>query len=162
MISTTFGDSNKYSYGNSVTKTTSSYPEGSLTFSGQKTRKGKVLSSDPNTSRMELLISANSFSYPQKKSDRVQRTLNYMGKIFTKDNLQTTGFRNRPILNLNRGEFDFTPKNLVNPSCTRRVLVTAPSKRKHYSFFGEKKKKTLFENKRDNTTYNFIRALSKK
>ena len=68
---------------------------------------------------------------------------------------------NRPILNLNRGEFDFNPKNIIDPSPTNRILVT-PYRKRNKSV----QKNSLYQTGKfkinDNNADNYLKHFYKK
>ena len=79
------------------------------------------------------IISIDNSSY---KNDRVQRTLSTMGKTINKESIPPgQSFRNRPVPNLDL--FISCKMNVMDqiiPSCTDRVMVTAPSKRQKKTY----------------------------
>lgn len=100
--------------------------------SGRKDKKNKLKTfygQNLSKNGMELLIPVNTFNYTKHGNEKIQRKLDSLGKEYSKENIPSIGLRNRPILNLNRGEFDFNPKNIIDPSPTNRILVTPYRKR---------------------------------
>ena len=47
-----------------------------------------------------------------------------MSKVYNKENVPSVGLRNRPIVNLDKPQLDLNPKFIIDPSATRKVLVT--------------------------------------
>ena len=102
---------------------------------------------------MELLVPLNSFTYSKHGSEKIQRKLESLGKVYNKENVPSVGFRNRPVVNLDKPRLDLNPKYLVEPSATRRVLVT-PYRRKNKkivkgSKFDEYKRNSFTMNNRN-------------
>lgn len=79
---------------------------------------------------MDLKTPTTSFRY-QQKTDKFKRYLVSLSKEYNQNSIikPIGGFRNRPMVNLNRGDLDFNPVNLIEPSPTNRVMVT-PYRRK--------------------------------
>lgn len=135
--------------------------------SNRKDKKNKLKTfygQNLSKSGMELLIPVNTFNYTKHGNEKIQRKLNSLGKEYNKENISSVGLRNRPILNLNRGEFNFNPKNIIDPSPTNRILVT-PYRKKNKSV----QKVSLFNryqtgrfNQNDNDPENYLRYFIKK
>ena len=84
-------------------------------------------STQPNKPKNQLLLRTPPLkvNYSPKPQSKIQRELTYMGKTLNKDNASITccGLHNRPILNLHRGEFDFSMRSILEPPSSRRVMT---------------------------------------
>ena len=100
-----------------------------------------------------MIIPLNSFTYSQHGSEKIQRNLESLSKVYNKENVPSVGLRNRPIVNLDKPQLDLNPKFIIDPSATRKVLVT-PHRRNYKkieksSKFDEYKRKSLTMNNRN-------------
>ena len=100
-----------------------------------------------------MIVPLNSFTYSKYESEKIQRKLESLGKVYNKENVPSVGLRNRPIVNLDKPLLDLNPKFIIDPSATRKVLVT-PHRRKNKkivkgSKFDEYKRKSLTMNNRN-------------
>ena len=123
-MSSTLG--NDYKDKNPSVNKTQSIDFDLISFYEKKNRYHNNLS----MTEMDLKTQPNSFRY-QQKTDRVKRYLASLSKEYNSNSIikPIGGFRNRPMVNLNRGDLDFNPVNLIQPSPTNRVMVT-PYRRK--------------------------------
>ena len=163
------------------------------------TSPNKLYSKNKN---INLLIPANSLSYLEKNS-KIKREIQNMNKnlgivnsnslnlnnpkdlfsyTFHKDDNENFGkFRNRPILNLNNNNFNFSPRSTITNQLTNRSLIepgifkatekikikelyeNTSNKKKYTSLFDNNKKK--YSNNGfndDNREYNiFMREMNK-
>ena len=74
--------------------------------------------------QIELRAPVNLFNYKTHQSVKVQRQLHSLNKTYNKDTMPKQNLRNRPVLNLDRGEFDFTHQCLLSPSPTHKIMVS--------------------------------------
>ena len=171
-----------------------------------KINKSYLVYTSPNklnkNNNINLLIPANSLSYLEKNK-KIKREIQNMNKnlgivnsnslnlnnpkdlfsyTFHKDDNENFGkFRNRPILNLNNNNFNFSPRSTITNQLTNRSLIepgifkaTEKIKTKElYENTSNKKKYTsLFDNNKkkysnngfndDNREYNiFMREMNK-
>ena len=100
-----------------------------------------------------MIVPLNSFTYSKYGSEKIQRKLESLGKVYNKENVPSVGLRNRPIVNLDKPLLDLNPKFIIDPSATRKVLVT-PHRRKNKTIvkgskFDEYKRKSLTMNNRN-------------
>ena len=94
---------------------------------------------------IELTAPVNLFNYKSHQSVKIQRELNSLSKTYNKDALIKQNIRNRPILNLERGEFDFSHQHIISTSPTNKVMVT-PIHSKKYSHNNKYNKAALKKN----------------
>ena len=80
---------------------------------------------------IELTAPVNLFNYKSHQSVKIQRELNSLSKTYNKDALIKQNLRNRPILNLERGEFDFSHQNVISILPSNKIMVTTIHSKKY-------------------------------
>ena len=197
----TFSNSNRLSTESNILGNSNLYKSAQT-----KINKSYLVYTSPNklnkNNNINLLIPANSLSYLEKNK-KIKREIQNMNKnlgivnsnslnlnnpkdlfsyTFHKDDNENFGkFRNRPILNLNNNNFNFSPRSTITNQLTNRSLIepgifkaTEKIKTKElYENTSNKKKYTsLFDNNKkkysnngfndDNREYNiFMREMNK-
>ena len=197
----TFSNSNRLSTESNILGNSNLYKSAQT-----KINKSYLVYTSPNklnkNNNINLLIPANSLSYLEKNK-KIKREIQNMNKnlgimnsvslnfnnpkdlftyTFHKDDNEKMGkFRNRPILNLNNNNFNFSPRSTITNQLTNRSLIepgifkaTEKIKTKElYENTSNKKKYTsLFDNNKkkysnngfndDNREYNiFMREMNK-
>lgn len=197
----TFSNSNRLSTESNILGNSNLYKSAQT-----KINKSYLVYTSPNklnkNNNINLLIPANSLSYLEKNK-KIKREIQNMNKnlgivnsnslnlnnpkdlfsyTFHKDDNENFGkFRNRPILNLNNNNFNFSPRSTITNQLTNRSLIepgifkatekmkikelyeNTSNKKKYTSLFDNNKKK--YSNNGfndDNREYNiFMREMNK-
>lgn len=92
-------------------------------------------------------------------TDRIKKEISDLNKDFTKDGVPSGKFRNRPVLNMARKNFDFSARNLVsNPYPSGRHYHGGNKrKRKNYSINAYFKPQVgVLLNQKDNNEFDYF------
>ena len=100
-------------------------------YSPQRKSYTRKSNNFPNKNIIDLTAPVNLFNYKPHQSVKIQRELKSLGKTYNKDALIKQNLRNRPILNLERGEFDFSYQNVISTSPTNKIMVTSIHSKKY-------------------------------
>lgn len=110
--------------------------------------------------------------HPMEKANRIKKDLFYLEKSLTKQPIKSyIGLVNRPMVNTNKSEFDFSCRDLLVTSPTNRSLVSsrnfnAKKQKKQNSFRNSlienqlKKDFFMYNRKKNEDFNNFMKELS--
>ncbi len=103
------------------------------TYSSPKNRKK---SNDSKFNNLSLISSAteSTLYFSKYSSNKIKRVIEDLHKEITKDGLSREGYKNRPMLNLNRPELVFKSSEYYtsSPTLTRKSFLTTSNVFKNY------------------------------
>ena len=74
--------------------------------------------------KMELLLPAKKPNFTSTSTNKLMKEISNMSKYMNQNKNTSISFLNKPIVNLKRKEFDFSPKYIIKPSPTNKVIVS--------------------------------------
>ena len=73
--------------------------------------------------KMELLLPAKKPNFTSTSTNKLMKEISNISKHMNQNQNTSISLLNKPIVNLKRREFDFSPKHIIKPSPTNKVMV---------------------------------------